>query len=184
MNKINVLKNIFLCVVIITSLTNCSKDDSTNEGSNSGTSRMTLKLNNIDYKEDAGTFNGNAYNTLAWDKTENTDGTFTYHIRGVIVGTNNFAYAETIEFYLGPSVKINQVYEANSNNFGVYIDFLDKNYSDGYSETTGQLKITYFDGKTMSGEFHFEKLKSQYVSSPYCNASSAIFTHIPNDIDL
>lgn len=178
-------KRICLVVLALVLFTNCSSDDKEdNNSDNDTTPRMTLKINDIDYRESVGEAFGEAIHTLSWDKKENFNGTFSYSIYGFIEGTNKHDYIEVISFDLGQNIQTNQVFDSNNKNFSAYVLFLNKRFDFEDGVTTGQLKITYFDGKTMSGEFSFNKLRSDYVSMPFINITKGVFTHIPINSEL
>lgn len=185
MKKYKFIKGLCLVALTLVLFTNCSSDNEQDNQSNSDTRpRMTLKINDIDYKESVIEAFGEATHTLYWDKKENYNGSYSYSIYGFIEGTNGHDYIEVISFDLGESIQTNQVFNSTDKNFSCYVLFLNKRFDFEEGVTTRQLKITHFDGKTISGEFSFSKLKSDYVSMPFITITKGVFTHIPIESEL
>jgi hypothetical protein len=194
MNKLNLLKKIFLGAVIISSLTNCSSDavdewNDTISGVNKD-SRITMKIDNRDYQED---FRYNSLtnvdeHTITWKKSKNLDGSFNYSIHGDIETTDPMDIVvgySRINISLGNNnVVVGKVYNVTTVNFDFNIIFgsglSNKEYLIKSGITTGQLKITHFDGITMSGEFNFNSLAKEVdgAANTYTSTASGVFTKI------
>ena len=165
---------IFLCSFFILLYSSCSSDiDEFNETINADgidkDSRVTLKINNSNYQEYFEYSNNKKTHTFTWRKLQNGDGTSRFSISGEIEyipspmeislqGTGN------IDFDINENIKQGQVYDVKSSTFQFSIDFFSGLSSTsayyGLQKTTiGQLKITFFDGVTMSGEFSFDKIQ-------------------------
>lgn len=70
-----------------------------------------------------------------------------------------------VDFDINADIKQGQVYDIKSSDFQFSIEFFSglsstsAYYVAQKTTTIGQLKITFFDGVTMSGEFSFDKIR-------------------------
>jgi len=185
MSKLKFFKNTFLYAFVILSFTNCSSDDTEDIDSNNvDKPRMTLKIDDIDYEE----WVIGSIHSFYWEKRKISDNSYTYVITGLIQKTNDTEYLGEIDFDLGSSIKVNQILEVTNlntanNYFSMNIILGNKVY-DSYDVTTGQLKITHFDGKTISGEFTVNKLQLASFTPQFINITKGVFKNIPLEADL
>jgi hypothetical protein len=178
--------NFILLIIISQLLINCSKSDSTSTTSPSTNSSFSMKLNAVNCLPATPTTNS----VLYWDKVTNNDGTHYYKIV-VLFKRNGISsnLPDDINFKLNTeNLSVNQIFTATSElSPSNPIDLL--MIQDGGSQrlykcnsnSTGQIKITQFDGVTMSGEFSFGNLKEMqnYATIPYINITDGVFTNIP-----
>ncbi len=162
------MKNFYLisCLALIFSSCSHSSVDEWNS-SVSGidpNSKITMKINDIVYQEYI-----DSNDRLKWNKTINSNGTYDYSIYGYI-HQNNFtvSFPKSISFSLGSNIQNGQIININTPGFlfsimGSGLDTSEYHFVNGTS--SGQLKITYYDGITMSGEFNFTNIV-KYVENP------------------
>lgn len=162
------MKKILILFTLLFVLTNCSQE-SVDEWNNTvgginPNSKITMKINNTTYQEYI-----DLNNPLSWSKTANGNGTFNYSIYGYI-HENNFtvSFPKSIRFSLGTNVQNGQIININTPGFefsilGNGLDTSEYRFYNGIS--SGQIKITHFDGVTMSGEFNFSGI-TKYVENP------------------
>jgi hypothetical protein len=177
MKNFRFLKSICLVVLVVSSFTSCSKeidewnDTITADGIDKD-SRATLKINNSNYQEhfEFSSPNNQKTHTFTWRKLQNSDGTSRFSISGDIEyipsSPTEISLQSTgdVDFDVSDNIKQGQIYDVKSSNFQFSIDFFSglssaSAYYDLQETTIGQLKITFFDGVTMSGEFSFDKIR-------------------------
>jgi hypothetical protein len=141
----------------------CSKDaidewNNTVSGVNPN-SKINLKINDTNYQEYTDD-NNHAY----WNIYNNGNGTNNYSIKSYInvIGINVVAFPKTIEInFSGTKLENGQIINGNATgfNFTIYGSGLDTSeYHFVNGTSTGQIKITNFNGVTMSGEFSFTRI--------------------------
>lgn len=179
MKKIKFLKSICLTVLIVSSLTNCSSDNSDKSNPNDSNPDLKVKftLDGFnDYKSEYDELN-------YWESSLQKNGTTEYYL-------NTFVDRKDVDsdeksdvsapFYLSfiatESLKTGQVYNITkintSGNFSLkndkpnswtgICDYLNIEID---NNTTGQIKITSISGKRISGEFYFTNLHNVYYNS-------------------
>ncbi|PWA06600.1 DUF6252 family protein [Flavobacterium psychrotolerans] len=178
MKKIN-----FILLVIISQLmVNCSNNNDPNPVTpppNNPT--LSMKIDDVEYK-------GEGAVSLNWKKKTKDDGTHYYVISifyNKVIGAPN-GYTDLGGFNIKTeNIEANQVFQLSSANI------LNVTFSrpEGLSNTislyandlasTGQLKITSFDGSKMSGEFSFNNLRYLFSTSTRINVTNGVFTNIP-----
>ncbi|SHL66769.1 hypothetical protein [Flavobacterium chilense] len=193
MNNLKLLMKIFFCTFLMTISYSCSSDiDELNEAINADgvnkDSKVSLKINDISYQEyfdsKAPTYQNT--HTFKWSKNQYSDG---YSLRGYIVYIASATEISLegpgyITFDIGSDVKQGQVYDVKSSNFDFKISFggLSNSSYSLQNTTIGQLKITYFDGITMSGEFTFTNVGRWKSDNKKEDAKiSGTFTKIEED---
>lgn len=128
-------------------------------------SKINIKINDTKYQEYTGTYE-NSY----WNIYNNGNGTNNYSINayvnviGLVVA---FPKQLNINF-TGTNIQNGQIINGNTAgfNFTIYgtgLDTSEYHYINGTS--LGQIKITYFDGIIMNGEFSFTGI-AKYVENP------------------
>jgi hypothetical protein len=171
---------LILLVVIAQFFTNCSSSSNADSSSNGGTFSMNLNGENC-------TLLTPTYNsTLKWKKVTNSDGT---HYYGITImynrnGDNNMLNQVLLRLKT-ENLTPNQIFTVNSAvdpvlQVSVYYDGAARFYKSA-SISSGQVKITEFDGVTMSGEFYFDNLKEiqSYVNIPYITIADGVFSNVP-----
>lgn len=188
MKKLNLYKRIILGVFIISSLTNCSKDavDEWNDsvsGINKN-SRITLKTESGNYQEEF-IYNSTTKldeHSITWIKTKNYDGTFNYSINGNLSDLPYGLNKKGISFNLGNNVQVGKIITVDVPDFNFVLsgDIFNPDIQFVSGITTGQVKITHFDGVTMSGEFNFGSLVmySNYSGTTKNHTAVGTFTLI------
>ena len=172
MKKIN-----FILIIIISQLSmNCSKSDSISTTPTSSDPTFSCKLNNDNYEGANLNLGG-----CKWNIQTNTDGSHFYYIEigASKVGGNTQQIAR---FHLNSeSITTNQIFPClyNTTSYQFSITSGSLAYVVGQN-TTGQIKITSFDGSKMSGEFSYVNLRNAINgSAPTANVSNGIFTNVP-----
>ena len=164
--------NFILLIIISQLLINCSKSDSNTATPSSSDPKFSCKLNNDNYEGANLNLGG-----CKWNIQTNTDGSHFYYIEIVCskVGDN---IQQIAKFHLNSeSIATNQIVPSTTSQF--FISSGSTVYIVGQN-TTGQIKITSFDGSKMSGEFSYVSLKNAINgSAPTANVSNGIFTNIP-----
>ena len=183
------LKKIFsILFLILTTLffIGCSKD-AIDEWNNTVSgidpdSKITMKINDISYQEDSSS------DGLTWDKIANGNGTYDYSINGYIQEKPyTIWWPKTLKLKLGTKIQSGQIINGNTTGFNFVI------YGNGLNESEyrfvngtskGQIKITSFDGITMSGEFSFTEIvhfSDRPVSNYKNNTISGSFNSLVKD---
>lgn len=168
------MKKLLLLFVSIT-FVNCSNDDAELPSENlvNTNSRISLKINNTNFSE---LFVNNpatnqSEHSLEWSKIDNGNGTFNYGITGYITSSTETSLGSDASFNidLGNDIVQGQIINVNSPGFELDIVYILSASNVGYRNwngtTTGQIKITHFDGVTMSGEFNFANV-NKYTDNP------------------
>lgn len=180
MKNLKLLMRISSCFLVMMILfSSCSSEndeiaeinDTINSDGINKDSRVTLKINDSNYQEhfEYSAQNNQQTHTFTWRKLKNTDGTSRFSISGdidYISAPTEISLQSTgdVDFDINADIKQGQVYDIKSSDFQFSIDFFSGLSSTsayyGIQKTTiGQLKITFFDGVTMSGEFSFDKIQ-------------------------
>jgi hypothetical protein len=146
-------------------------------------SKITMKINDTSYQEYL-----DSNESLSWNKSLNSNGTYNYLIDGYIQtnGLLSFSSPKYINFYLGANIHDGQIINVNTPEFqfsilGNGLETSEYHFVNGTS--SGQIKITHFDGVTISGEFSFSKI-FKYIENPKIgenltnNTISGTFTKI------
>lgn len=113
-----------------------------------------------------------------WNKQTNTDGTHVYFLEIMCAkATDNNVHIA--HFYLNTeNIIANQVIPVSVSTFHTF--FAIDNYYN-VANSTGQVKITSFDGTKMSGEFSFTNLYSNgNTTTQPVTVTNGIFNNIPN----
>jgi hypothetical protein len=164
------MKKLLLFFVALT-LVNCSTEDSDN--SSNSNSRASLKINSTNFSELLvhNSSTNQMEHSLEWYKTDNGDGTFSYGISGYITSSTETSLGNDAYFSidLGEDIVQGQIINVNSPDFELDIAYTLSASNVGYRNwngtTTGQIKITHFDGVTMSGEFSYANVV-KYTDNP------------------
>lgn len=170
MNDLKLLSKIFACTFFLTLFSSCSSDvDEINDAINGvdKDSKVSMKIDNSTYQEH---FDSNPPNydkkihTFNW--SQNSYGEKEYSVSGYIDSVEGISLAGSgyVSIKLGKDIKQGQVFNINSSGFDFQISFNGLSNSVYFLQDTtiGQLKVTYFDGVTMSAEFSFEKIEQTY----------------------
>ena len=173
MNNLKLLMKISLySLVMMTLFNSCSNDidelnDTVNSDGINKDSRVTLKINDSNYQEHfESSQNNQQTHTFTWRKLKNNDGTSRFSISGnidYIPAPMEISLQSTgsVDFDINGDIKQGQVYDVKSSNFQFSISFsgLSSPFYTLQNATVGQLKVTFFDGVTMSGEFSLDKIR-------------------------
>ena len=177
MKNLKLLMRISLCFLVMMILfSSCSSDtdeiaeinDTINSDGINKDSRVTLKINDSNYQEhfESSTQNNQQTHTFTWRKLNNSDGTSRFSIRGeidYISAPTEISLQSTgsVDFDINGDIKQGQVYDVKSSNFQFSISFsgLSSAFYTIQNTTVGQLKVTFFDGVKMNGEFSFDKIR-------------------------
>lgn len=177
------MKRILPLLLIVIMLTNCSSSDSDSETDNSdlGTFNFTLD-NKVDFVRQEAV-------PSSWKKQSTTPTSKNiYDISTFVVPKGQSSDSEGYMYYISLSIETdgelqqNKVYnisEISISTMGklplTYSLEVGCNETDLYIEegaTTGQIKITSFDGKNLKGEFSFDKLTNDNgFGTGYCNGT-------------
>lgn len=185
MNTLKFLKSTLLVALMAFSFTSCSSDDSEDvNNENKGEPRMTLKIDGVDYEE----WVFGSVHSLYWEKRKVSENSFVYVISGLMHRTDGTGTVGQINFDLGSSIKVNQIIEVTNmstanNYFSVNLSVGSKVF-DSYEVTSGQLKITHFDGKTISGEFTVNNMQLASFTPEFINVTKGVFKNIPVETEL
>jgi hypothetical protein len=176
---------LFLLVILSQLVTNCSNNNSSSSNSSSNSGSFGMKINGVDCNISTPTTNA----TLYWDLVTNSDGSHYYKIVALF-RRNGITYTLPNNLTLKlktENLTVNQIFPASSQyspsnpiSMGVW-DGGDIRLYTCNSSSTGQVKITQFDGVTMSGVFSFTDLfeLSNYTTMPFANVTDGVFTNIP-----
>ncbi|MEO8240338.1 MAG: hypothetical protein ABI576_19695 [Flavobacterium sp.] len=179
MKRFRFLKNVCFLALIVTSLTNCSSDNSDNSNPDDLNPDLKVKftLDGFnDYKSEYDELN-------YWGSSLQKNGTTEYSLNTFVdrkgVDSDEKAHV-SVPFYLSfiatESLKTGQLYNISrintSGNFSLKND-KPNSWTGicGYlnieidNSTTGQIKITSVSGKRISGEFYFTNLHNVYYNS-------------------
>lgn len=166
-------KLLFLFVSI--AFVNCSNDDAEISSDNpiNTNSRVSLKINNTNFNELLvhNSSTNQMEHSLEWYKINNGDGTFSYGVSGYITSSTETSMGSDASFSidLGKDIVQGQIINVNSPDFELDIAYTLSASNVGYRNwngtTTGQIKITHFDGVIMSGEFNFANV-NKYTDHP------------------
>ena len=153
------LHSLFCLLLILTSCTDESAIDQI-YGVDSN-AKLSMKINETKYKENISSGN---IKGLTWN--ENSEGHYT--ISGYIEEIPLPIGIRYINIPLGFNIKIGQLIDIDTNPDNPYsfpnlfliggVAFSNNQYSFLEGHSSGQLKITHFDGITMSGEFSFSNI--------------------------
>lgn len=168
------MKKLIFLLPLCFLFSNCSSDSSDDSNSNPD-SRITLKINGETYHEDV-SFpppNYTLVHSLTWDYATGSN----YTINGFVTNGNDTSLGIVKELFinLGNSIEEGQVIPVTTTGFdfsltGDLINPMDYLFESG--TTTGQIKITHFDGVKLSAEFSFNSLKSNNYSDPISYANT------------
>lgn len=172
MNNLKLLTKFFLCSLILMLFNSCSSDidelnDIINADGTNKDSKALLKINNSNYQEHVDySSNNQANHTFTWKNSKNSDGTNRFSVRGEVDYISapteiSLQGSGSFDIDINSEIKQGQIYDVKSSNFEFSISFgglsnVSYNLQDN---TIGQLKVTFFDGVTMSGEFSFDKIR-------------------------
>ena len=169
--------NFILLIIISQLLINCSHNDSNNIAPISNDATLSFKLNNDNFVGSNLNLGG-----CKWNIQTNTDGSHYYQIEFACSKVGDNILQAAVFRINSESIVTNQVFPClyNSSNSQFTV-------SNGGSipyvvgqNTTGQIKITSFDGSKMSGEFSYVDLINPINgSAPTANVSNGIFTNVP-----
>jgi hypothetical protein len=169
------MKKLILLLPLCFLLSNCSSDSGSSSNSNPD-SRITLKLNGVTYHEDV-SFpppNYTLVHSLTWSHATGTD----YSINGYVTNGNDttLGIVKELRINLGTSITEGQVIPVSSTGFDFSLTTSDlinpMEYFFVSGTTTGQIKITHFDGVKLSAEFTLNSLKSNNYSDPISYANT------------
>jgi len=176
------MKKLILLLPLCFLLSNCSSDSS-DGGSSNPDSRITLKLNGVTFHEEV-SFpppNYTLVHSLTWSHATGTN----YFINGYVTNGNDttLGIVKNLRINLGASIAEGQVIPVSTADFdfsllGDLLNPMDYLFESG--TTTGQIKITHFDGVKLSAEFTLNSLKSNNYSDPisYTNTVTGTITLI------
>ncbi len=164
------MKKLIFLLPLCFLLSNCSSDSSSDSNSNPNPdSRITLILNGVTYHEEV-SFpppNYTLVHSLSWYGSTGSN----YGIRGYITNGNDttLGMVKNLNLNFGTSIEEGQIIPVSTTGFdfsltGDLLNPMDYLFVSG--TTTGQIKITYFDGVKLSAEFTFNSLKSNNYSDP------------------
>jgi hypothetical protein len=163
------MKKLILLLPLCFLLSNCSSDSS-DGGSSNPDSRITLKINGETYHEEV-SFpppNYTLVHSLTWGGGSGTD----YGISGYVTNGNDttLGIVKYLSINLGSDIEEGQIIPVSTNGFdfsltGDLLNPMDYLFVSG--TTTGQIKITHFDGVTLSAEFAFNSVKSINYTGPF-----------------
>ncbi|VXB46648.1 conserved hypothetical protein [Flavobacterium sp. 9R] len=172
MDRFKFLKSVCLVIITVSSFTSCSKEieewnDTINADGIDKDSRVSLKINDSNYQEHFEYTNNKKINTFTWMRLKNSDGTNRFSISGDIEYIPSSPTEISlqgigrVDFDINGSIKQGQIYDVKTSFFQFDIIFggLSSVEYRLQESTVGQLKITFFDGVTMSGEFSFDKIQ-------------------------
>jgi len=174
--------NFILLIIISQLLMNCSNNDSTSVTPPSNIGTFSMKLNAVNCIPITPTTNS----VLYWDKVTNNDGTHYYRVDFLFSRNGDNSPWNQVQLQLKTeNITTNQIFQVNTISDPInQISIMDGGSIRFYksaSNSTGQIKITQFDGVTMSGEFSFGNLKEiqNYSTVPYINITDGVFSNIP-----
>ncbi len=152
-------------IFLFSSCSQNSEDDWNNTVSGvNPNSKINLKINETNYQEYTDSDSHSYWNI------NNYNGVNKYSVNSYInIGGLTIAFPKELSIdFLGTNIQNGQIINGNTTgfNFTIYgtgLDTSEYHYVKGTSQ--GQIKITYFDGITMSGKFSFTKIV-KYVESP------------------
>lgn len=161
------MKKLILLLPLCFLLSNCSSDSS--DSNSNPDSRITLKINGETYHEEV-SFPPPDYtlvHSLTWSHATGTN----YTINGYVTNGNDttLGIVKNLRIDLGASITEGQVIPVSTAGFdfsllGDLLNPMDYLFVSG--TTTGQIKITHFDGVKLSAEFTLNSLKSNNYSDP------------------
>ncbi len=184
MKKVSLIFMVLLSQFFIS----CSSDNSSSSNPSSTNVGFSMKVNGVDCSISTPTTNA----TLYWNLVTNNDGSHYYKIVALF-RRNGITYTlpNTLNLKLKTeNLTVNQTFPASSQysssnpiNMSIW-DGGDLRLYTCNTNTTGQIKITQFDGVTMSGEISFTNLfeLSNYSTMPFANITDCVFTNIPKKI--
>jgi hypothetical protein len=161
------MKKLILLLPLCFLLSNCSSDSS--DGNSNPDSRITLKINGETYHEEV-SFpppNYTLVHSLTWYGGTGSN----YGISGYVTNGNDttLGIVKYLSINLGNNIEEGQIIPVSTTGFdfsltGDLLNPMDYLFVSG--TTTGQIKITHFDGVKLSAEFAFNSLKSNNYSDP------------------
>ncbi len=174
--------NFILLIIISQLLINCSKSDTVSTSAPSNSSTFSMKLNTLNCIPITPTTNS----VLCWNKVTNNDGTHYYTVDFLFSRNGDNSPWNQMQLQLKTeNITTNQIFQVNTTSDPIsQISIMDGGairFYNSASNSTGQIKITQFDGVTMSGEFSFGNLKEtqNYSTVPFINITDGVFTNIP-----
>lgn len=171
------MKKLIFLLPLCFLLSNCSSDSdsSSNDSNPNPDSRITLKINGETYHEEV-SFpppNYTLVHSLTWGGGSGTD----YGISGYVTNGNDttLGIVKYLSINLGSNIEEGQIIPVSTNGFdfsltGDLLNPMDYLFVSG--TTTGQIKITHFDGVKLSAEFTFNSIKSTNYSDPISYANT------------
>ncbi len=145
-----------------------------------------MKINSTNFQEKL-SFpppNYTLVHSLKWSHATGTN----YHINGYVTNANdtNLGMVKNLFIDLGNNIEEGQIITVSTSGFDFSLDgdFLNPmDYTFVSGTTTGQIKITHFDGVKLSAEFAFNSLKSNNYSDPisYENTVTGTITLIEKE---
>ncbi len=172
--------NFILLIIISQLLMNCSNNNSSSSANpTSNDATLSFKLNNDNYEGSNLNLGG-----CKWNIQTNSDGSHYYHIEFGCNKVGDNIIQGAVFHINSESIVTNQIFPCLYSSS--YSQFTVTNSNAGYmsyvvgQNTTGQIKITSFDGSKMSGEFSYVNLRNAINgSAPTANVSNGIFTNVP-----
>lgn len=172
------MKKLIFLLPLCFLLSNCSSDSdsSSNDSNPNPDSRITLKLNGDNYHEEV-SFpppNYTLVHSLTWSGEPGSG----YSINGYITNTTvtTFGTVKSIDINLGTTITEGQIIPVSTAGFDFSLTSTGLLNSMEYffvsGTTTGQIKITHFDGVKLSAEFTFNSIKSTNYSDPISYANT------------
>lgn len=170
------MKKLFFFLPLCFLLSNCSSSDSSDASNSNPDSRITMNLNGIAFHEEV-SFpppNYTLVHSLTWSHATGTN----YSINGYVTNGNDTTLGTVKSLYinLGTSITEGQIIPVNTSGFNFSLTSSDlinpMEYFFVSGTTTGQIKITHFDGVKLSAEFTFNSLKSNNYSDPISFANN------------
>lgn len=141
-----------------------------------------FKMDGRQYQEhDNGSINGVRIPNAQWFKDENHDGTFNTYISCSVDGPDSFKYAQYLFILIKDyPLKVGKTYNHTEiNTFNTYIDVQGKHFR--LTKPNLGITITKSENGLISGTFHFDTMRSSYVSYPVAYVTDGIFTDIKED---
>jgi hypothetical protein len=169
------MKKLIFLLPLCFLLSNCSSSDSSDASNSNPDSRITMNLNGVTFHEEV-SFpppNYTLVHSLTWSHATGTN----YTINGYVTNGNDttLGIVKELRINLGNNIQEGQIIPVTTTGFdfslnGDLLNPMDYLFVSG--TTTGQIKITHFDGVKLSAEFTFNSLKSNNYSDPISFANT------------
>nr|WP_299416605.1 DUF6252 family protein [uncultured Emticicia sp.] len=181
MKKVSLIFMVLLSQFFIS----CSSDNSSSSNPSSTNVGFSMKVNGVDCTLCTPINNG----TIFWKKFTNNDGSHSYSLVALFSRNGDNNLNNQVKFvFKTENLLPNQIFPVSPlytpTDPITWITIVDGGAGRLYNantNSTGQIKITQFDGVTMSGTFSFSHLNeyTNYSTLPFIDITDGVFTNVP-----